>query len=383
MKIAYKYRLYPNQEQKVFLHKNMGCSRFVYNQMLANRKSLYEEYKQVKEKYDNYRDYLIKNDLYELKPSHLKKEFEWLKEVDSLALCNAELNLNTAYRNFFRDVSVGYPKFKKKISHQKYKTNNQKSSIDIEVNNKIAYIKLPKLKNNKIKLKYHRPIPKNRIIKSATIERKPCGTYYISILVEQVSKDKLPTSKNKIGIDVGLKDFAITSNKDKISNPKFLRKSEKKIKKLQRSVSRKKLKSNNRNKARLKLAKAYEKVNHQKQDFLHKLTSKMINENQVIVIEDLAIKNMVKNHKLAKAIHEVSWYRFREMLAYKCEWYGRKLIVAPKKYASSQLCSNCETKNPKVKNLSVREWTCDYCHMTHDRDINASKNLLKLANSCQ
>ena len=216
------------------------------------------------------------------------------------------------------------------------------------------------------------------LIKSATISKTPSNQYYISILVD-TENIQLPKNDNKIGIDLGLKEFTICSNGDRFDNPQNLRKSEKKLSKLQKDLSRKQKGSNNRYKARLKVAKLHQKIANQRKDFLHKLSTKIISENQVIVLEDLRVKNMLQNHKLAKAISEVSWAEFRTMLEYKASWNSREIIIAPSNYASSQLCSECGYKNSDVKNLALRNWTCPECGVNHDRDINASINLLKLA----
>ena len=228
---AYKFRLYPNEEQRIYLAKTFGCTRFVYNRMLAERIKSYEENKDLDIKAMKYPT-----------PAQYKKEFPWLKEVDSLALANAQMNLNKAYKNFFRDKSIGFPKFKKKTNTNKYTTNNQKGTVYIEN----SYIKLPKLKSM-IKIKQHRQF--NGLIKSCTMSQVPSGKYYISILVD-TEIIKLPETDNKIGVDLGVKEFAITSDEEFFSNPKHLKKSEKRLAKLQKDLSRKQKGSNNRKKAR-------------------------------------------------------------------------------------------------------------------------------------
>jgi putative transposase len=355
---AYKYRLYPTESQKEYFANCFGCARFIYNRMLSDKIDYYKETKQM-----------LKNT-----PAQYKKEFPFLKEVDSLALANAQQNLERAYKNFFRDTSPGFPKFKSKHNLKlSYTTNKQGGNIRI----KDGKIKLPKI--GFVKLKQHRPF--DGAIKSCTVSVNKSGLYFVSILVKLEDK-KMKITERKIGIDLGISDFAITSNDlgevKKHENPKYLYKSEKQLKKAQRSLSRKRKGGENRNKARLVVAKKHEKIANQRRDFLHKLTKQITDENQVIVIETLSSKNLMKNHKLAKSIGDAGWYEFVRQLEYKAEQKGRTIIKADRFYPSSQICSACGHRDGK-KALHIREWNCPSCGEHLDRDINASKNLLALA----
>lgn len=361
---AYKYRIYPNKQQEEQIQKTFGCKRFVYNQCLAYRQKQYKEnnISMNKTSCNNYCNQV------------LKKEYEWLTEVDKYALTNAIYDMDSAYQKFFKE-HTGYPNFKSKKNHYKsYTTNNghyERKSQLIDVSFENDKIKLPKLKW--VKAKIHREFEGK--IKSATISQVPSGKYYVSVLVE-TEHIPMESTGSMVGIDLGIKDLLITSDGEKFDNIHTIKNYEDKLAKEQRKLAHKVKGSKNWNKQRIKVAKIHEKIHNTRIDNLHKISHKLISENQVIVSEDLAVNNMVKNHNLAKAIYDCGWYELTRQINYKSEWNNRQYIKIGRFTKSSQPCNVCGYINTETKDLSVRQWTCPQCGTVHDRDINAAINIL-------
>ena len=356
MKKGIKFRIYPNKEQQNLINQTLGCCRLIYNKGLAMRNEAYENGNKI--------GYAQTSAML----TELKKceDFAFLKTVDSIALQQSLRDLDRGFVNFFQKRAA-HPTFKRKHNrHQSYRTINQGNNIRIEG----RYIKLPKL--GFVKIRQSMEVGK---INHVTIERTPTDKYFAVLNVEFEPEFK-PNKGGCIGIDVGIKDFYSDSNGNVVPNPRYLEKFIHKLIREQRKLSRKQKGSNNCNKQRVKLAFVHEKITNQRNDFLQKQSTILIRENQTICIEDLKVKNMMRNHKLAQHIGSVSWSKFFDMLAYKAVWYGNDVIKVPTIYPSSQTCSCCGYKNPLVKNLAVRIWECPNCHTVHNRDTNASKNIL-------
>ena len=362
---GYVFRMYPTEEQEQLINKTIGCARFVYNYFLDDKIKEYKEIGKSKSAYDQAK----------LIPS-LSKEKEWLKEVDSQSLRNSLLDLERAFKRFYN--GSGYPKFKAKGVHESYKTNNIKSSykgnhynsIKLDLKNKT--ITLPKLKEVKIRgYRNKEVIPGD--IKSAVI-KKEAGRYYVSVLIEELLIRQPFIPRSIIGIDLGIKDLIVTSYNEKIENT--IKLNNKRLIGLQRGLARCKGGSKNRYKMKLKIQRMYQKIKNARKHMIHDITNKLIKENDIIVTENLDVKSMQKNHYIAKGLNENPISEIIRVLKYKANWNNKKLIQINRYYPSSQICNICNYQNKEIKDLSIRKWECPVCHTNHDRDFNASVNIM-------
>ena len=362
---GYVFRLYPNMEQETLINKTIGSTRFIYNIFLRDRIDTYNNTKKSKSAYDQ-----------NIMIPELIIKYPFLKEVDGCSLRNASYNLENAYNHFFKQG--GFPKFKAKGVKESYKTNNMVSTYkgktynSIELDLEKRLIKLPKLKWVKIR-GYRNKENINGIIKSAVI-RRDAGKYYVSVLVEEEICKPIFTPQNIIGIDLGIKDLVVTSHNEKIKNT--IKDRSKRLKGLQRALFRCKPGSKNRYKIKLKIQRLWQKIRNARKHLIHDITNKLIKENDIIACENLNVKSMYKDHNIAKNLNSNPISEIIRVLKYKAEWHGKKVIQIERYYPSSQKCSVCGFQNKELKNLSIRKYECPKCHTEHDRDFNASVNIM-------
>ena len=357
VKRAYRFRFYPSPEQESILARTFGCARFAYNHMLRLRSDAWlKEQKLVGYHETSAALTLLKN----------QPEFVWLNEVSSVPVQQALRHLQTAFVNFFAK-RARYPQFKRKDGPQSAEYTTSAFKWDGQM------LKLAKIEEP-LAVRWSRQLPKAAKVTTVTVSRDASGRYFVSMLCDDVVAAK-PAVAAKVGIDLGLSHFAILSTGEKVAAPNTFRKNEAKLAKLQRRLAKKTKGSNRRRKAKLKVAKLHAKIADSRRDFLHKLSTRLINENQVIAVESLSVSNMQKNRCLSKSISDASWSEFLRQLEYKANWYGRELVGIDKWYPSSKRCSDCGYTMPKMP-LNVRQWTCPECGSIHDRDVNAARNVL-------
>ena len=364
MNKAYRFRIYPTSEQEILIRKTFGCVRFLYNQMLGERKARDEQNKDDQAQ-------LLKQPF--RTPAQFKAEYVWLREVDSLALCNAQINLRTAFSNFFAEKGAGYPRFKsRKKPVQSYTTNNQGGTIRISVDGK--FVRIPKLKDIRIKL--HRQIPPGYQIKSATISCSSTGKYHISILTEYFAEVEpvTPHEDRVLGLDYSAASLYIDHLGNSAEYPKYLRQMEAKLRKEQRTLSRRQKGGSNWHKQKLKVARLHEKIANQRKDFLHKESKRLADRWDAIVVEDLNMKSMSQALSLGKSTMDNGNGMFRTFLSYKLADRGKFLLIIDKWFPSSRLCSKCQSTNPELA-LGDRVWACPNCQSVHHRDENAAINI--------